>query len=97
MPVLTFATLLSVLGTFGLYGTLVARSGRPGVLALSGVTLAALSAISFLALYAYTTAERLGWLWPEGEGMSWWEMTRDVLLLQIATGSSRARVAARWG
>jgi hypothetical protein len=88
MPVLTFATLLSVLGTFGLYGTLVARSGRPGVLALSGVTLAALSAVSFLALYAYTTAEMLGWLWPEGEGMSWWEMTRDVILLQIATGSS---------
>jgi tetratricopeptide (TPR) repeat protein len=81
--------LLSVLGTgtFGLYGTLVARSGRPGVLALSGATLAALSAVSFLALYAYTTAEMLGWLWMPGEGMSWWEMYGPMLLQQIGMGA----------
>jgi hypothetical protein len=61
LPVFIFATLLSILGTFGLYGTLVARSGRPDALALSGATLAALSTVSFLVLYVYTTAEMLGW------------------------------------
>jgi hypothetical protein len=61
LSVFIFATLLSVLGMFGLYGKLVARSGRPDALALSGVILAALSAVSFLALlYACTTAEMLG-------------------------------------
>ncbi len=87
LPVFIFATLLSILGTFGLYGTLVARSGRPDALSFSGATLSALSAVSFLVLYAYTTAEMLGWLWRPGEGMSWWEMTRDVLLQQIGMGA----------
>ena len=44
------ATLLSVLGIFGLYGTLVTRSGRPDALALSGATLGALSAVCISAL-----------------------------------------------
>jgi hypothetical protein len=87
LPVGIFATLLSVLGTFGLYGTLVARSGRPDALALSGATLAALSAVSFLALYAYTTAEMLGWLWTPSEGMSWWEMYRTMLLHEGGMGA----------
>jgi hypothetical protein len=87
LPVLMFATLLSILGIFGLYGTLVVRSGRPGALALSGAMLAALSAVSFLALYAYTTAEMLGWLYPPGEGFSWWEMRRSVLLQEVGMGA----------
>jgi hypothetical protein len=87
MPVHMFATLLSILGMFGLYGTLVARSGRPDALALSGATLAALSAISFSAHYAYITAEMLGWLWPSGEGMSWWEMYRIELLEEVGMGA----------
>jgi hypothetical protein len=90
VPVLTvfiFATLLSILGMFGLYGTLVARSGRPDALALSGAMLAALSAVSILALYAYTTAEMLGWLYPPGEGFSWWEMRRTVLLQEVGMGA----------
>ncbi|HWS81877.1 MAG TPA: hypothetical protein VN178_12720 [Rubrobacter sp.] len=87
MPVLMFATLLSVLGTFGLYGTLVVHSGRPDALSLSGATLGALSAVSILALYAYTTAEMLGWLWTPGEGTSWWEMQRTVLLQEIGMGA----------
>jgi hypothetical protein len=85
--VLLFATLLSVLGMFGLYGILVEHSARPDALALSGAMLAALSAVSISALYVYTTAERLGWLYPPGEGMSWWEMHRTVLLQQIAMGA----------
>ncbi len=87
LPVFIFATLLSILGTFGLYAALVARSGRPDVLTLSGATLVALSAVSFLALYAYTTAEMLGWVWMPGEGMSWWEMYRTVLFQQIGMGA----------
>jgi hypothetical protein len=47
---LALAMLLSVLGIFGLYGTLVARSGRQDALALSGATLAALSAVCISAL-----------------------------------------------
>jgi hypothetical protein len=47
---LALATLLSVLGIFGLYGTLVERSGRPDALALSGATLGALSAVCISAL-----------------------------------------------
>jgi tetratricopeptide (TPR) repeat protein len=83
-----FATLLSFLGTFGLYGTLVARSGRPDALALSGATLAALAVVSFLALYAsYTTAAMLGWLWTPGEGIAWWEMHRTMLLQYVGMGA----------
>jgi hypothetical protein len=68
---LALAMLLSVLGMFGLYGTLVVRSGRPDALALSGATLAALSAVSISALlYGDKIAGSLGWLWTPGEGFS---------------------------
>jgi tetratricopeptide (TPR) repeat protein len=40
-----------------------------------------------LALYAYTAAEMLGWLWMPGEGMSWWEMYGPMLLQQIGMGA----------
>ncbi len=85
--ILFAATLLSILGIFGLYGTLVARSGHPSRLASAGVALAALSATSILALYGYGIAERLGWLWPPGEGFSWWEMNRTMILQEVGLGA----------
>jgi hypothetical protein len=65
------ATFLSVLGMFGLYGALVARSGSPGKLALAGVAFAALSAASVLAKRAHHSAIMLGWVRPGVEGFSW--------------------------
>jgi hypothetical protein len=84
---LALATVLSILGIVGLYGTLVAHSGRPDALAVSGASLAALSAVSLLALFAYITAESLGWLHPPGEDMFWWEQRRTVLLQEVGMGA----------
>jgi len=47
---LALATVLSILGIVGLYGTLVAHSGRPDALAVCGASLAALSAVCISAL-----------------------------------------------
>jgi hypothetical protein len=81
---LALAMLLSVLGMFGLYGTLVVRSGRPDALAMFGATLAALSAVSISALlYGDKIAGSLGWLWTPSEGFSWWEMHWKGLLQEI--------------
>ena len=84
---LALATVLSILGIVGLYGTLVAHSGRPDALAVSGASLAALSAVSLLALFAYITAGSLGWLHPSGEDMFWWEQRRTVLLQEVGMGA----------
>jgi hypothetical protein len=85
---LALAMLLSVLGIFGLYGTLVVRSGRPAALALSGATLAALSAVCISALlYGDEIAGSLGWLWPPGEGFSWWEIHWKGFLQEIGMGA----------
>jgi hypothetical protein len=40
----------------------------------------------FLRL-ALEKPEMLGWLWTAGEGMSWWEMNRGMLLQQIGMGA----------
>jgi hypothetical protein len=84
---LALATVLSILGIVGLYGTLVAHSGRPDALAVSGASLAALSAVSLLALLAYITAGSLGWLHPPGEDMFWWEQRRTALLQEVGMGA----------
>jgi hypothetical protein len=84
--ILFLATFLSVLGIFGLYGTLVARSGRPDRLALAGAAFGALSATSILAQHAYRSAEMLGWLWPPGGGFSWWEMNRYLVFDVLGMG-----------
>jgi hypothetical protein len=86
-PQLALATVLSVLGIVGLYGTLVAHSGRPDALAVSGASLAALSAVSLLALLAYITAGSLGWLHPPGEDMFWWEQRITTLLQEVGMGA----------
>jgi hypothetical protein len=89
---LALATVLSILGIVGLYGTLVAHSGRPDALAVSGASLAALSAISLLALFAYITAGSLGWLWPLQEiGMGAYALG----LLLVGTSAFRARLFGR--
>jgi len=89
---LALATVLSILGIVGLYGTLVAHSGRPDALAVSGASLAALSAVSLLALFAYTTAGSLGWLWPLQEiGMGAYTLG----LLLVGTSAFRARLFGR--
>jgi len=89
---LALATVLSILGIVGLYGTLVAHSGRPDALAVSGASLAALSAVSLLALFAYTTAGSLGWLWPLQEiGMGAYALG----LLLVGTSAFRARLFGR--
>ena len=89
---LALATVLSILGIVGLYGTLVAHSGRPDALAVSGASLAALSAVSLLALYAHTIAGSLGWLWPLQEiGMGAYALG----LLLVGTSAYRARLFGR--
>jgi hypothetical protein len=89
---LALATVLSILGIVGLYGTLVAHSGRPDALAVSGASLAALSAVSLLALFAYITAGSLGWLWPLQEiGMGAYALG----LLLVGTSAFRARLFGR--
>lgn len=79
LAVLSFnaAALLSVLGAFGLYGTLVARSGRPGFLPVAGAAFAVLAAVSMLAAGGYEAARGLAGALargPEGAFLSsaWW-------------------------
>jgi hypothetical protein len=84
---LALATFLSILGIVGLYGTLVAHSGRPDALAVFGASFAALSAVSLLALFAYITAGSLGWLHTPGEDMFWWEQRRTALLQEMGMGA----------
>lgn len=60
----TFALLLgalslSSLGVFGLYGAVVARSGRPGLLAGAGAILSAASATLWLTISAYAAVHQL--------------------------------------
>jgi hypothetical protein len=89
---LALATVLSILGIVGLYGTLVAHSGRPDALAVSGASLAALSAVSLLALFAYITAGSLGWLWPL-QGIRMGAYALELLL--VGTSAFRARLFGR--
>ena len=87
LQALALATVLCILGIVGLYATLVAHSGRPDALAVCGASLAALSAVSLLALFAYITAESFGWLNPPGEEMFWWEQRRTALLQEVGMGA----------
>lgn len=85
--ILFAATLVSCAAMFGLYGTLVARAsppGRPGWLVGAGSALAALSAVSLLAMMGYQLAERPGWLgFPEEGGLYWWEFHRHTILFAV--------------
>lgn len=77
--ILFLATFLSVLGVFGLYATLVARSGHPGRLALAGAAFGVLSATAILALHALRMAMMVGWWRPPVEGgFSWWETSMQI-------------------
>ena len=92
LQALALATVLSILGIVGLYATLVAHSGRPDALAVCGASLAALSAVSLLALFAYTIAGSLGWLWPLQEiGMGAYALG----MLLVGTSAFRARLFGR--
>ena len=92
LQALALATVLCILGIVGLYATLVAHSGRPDALAVCGASLAALSAVSLLALFAYTIAGSLGWLWPLQEiGMGAYALG----LLLVGTSAFRARLFGR--
>lgn len=70
--ILFLATFLSVLGIFGLYASLVARSGRPDRLALAGAAFGVLSATAILVQKAFTITIMAGWLRPGVEGFPWW-------------------------
>ena len=78
--ILFLATFLSVLGIFGLYAALVARSGHPGRLALAGAAFGVLSATAILALHALRMAMMAGWWRPPLEGgFSWWVTIMQIL------------------
>jgi hypothetical protein len=67
---------LSSLGLFGLYGAVVARSGRPGLLAGAGAICSAAAAFLWLSIGGYAIASQLAsgsalfapfeWLWNTG-------------------------------
>lgn len=67
---------LSSLGLFGLYGAVVARSGRPGLLAGAGAISSAAAAFLWLSIGGYAIANQLAsgsalfapfeWLWNTG-------------------------------
>jgi hypothetical protein len=88
---------LSSLGLFGLYGAVVARSGRPGLLAGAGAIFATGSAVLWLATSGYAAINRLAlgsaffapfeWLWNMGtfvipKAILFWFL--GLLLLGIA-------------
>ena len=92
LQALALATVLCILGIVGLYATLVAHSGRPDALAVCGASLAALSAVSLLALFAYTITGSLGWFSPLQEiGMGAYALG----MLLVGTSAFRARLFGR--
>jgi hypothetical protein len=76
LSLLLCALSLSSLGLFGLYGAVVARSGRPGLLAGAGALFSAGSAVLWLATSGYAAVNELAsgsalfapfeWLWNTG-------------------------------
>jgi hypothetical protein len=76
LSLLLGALSLSSLGLFGLYGAVVARSGRPGLLAGAGAVFSAGSAVLWLATSGYAAISQLvygaalfapfEWLWNTG-------------------------------
>lgn len=88
---------LSSLGLFGLYGAVVARSGRPGVLAGAGALFSAAAAFLWLSISGYGAVHDLAsgsalfapfeWLWYAGSlligpAMIFWFL--GLLLLGVA-------------
>jgi hypothetical protein len=79
LSLLLGALSLSSLGPFGLYGAVVARSGRPGLLAGAGAILAAVSAALLLATSGYAAVHQVAsgwalfrpfeWLWYAGSAV----------------------------
>ena len=93
---------LSSLGLFGLYGTVVARSGRPGLLAGAGAVFSAAAAFLWLSISGYGAVHNLAsgtaffapfeWLWNAGAlligpAMVFWFL--GLLLLGIAAARER--------
>jgi hypothetical protein len=76
LSLLLSALSLSSLGLFGLYGAVVARSGRPGLLAGAGAIFSAVSAVLWLATSGYAAINQLAsgsaffapfeWVWNTG-------------------------------
>ena len=79
LALLLGALSLSALGPFGLYGAVVARSGRPGWLAGTGAALVVFSAVLLLAVSGYAAVHEaasglalfapLEWLWYAGSAV----------------------------
>jgi hypothetical protein len=97
LSLLLGALSLSSLGLFGLYGAVVARSGRPGLLAGAGAVFSAGSAVLWLATSGYAAISQLAygsalfapfeWLWNTGtfvipKAILFWFL--GLLLLGIA-------------
>ena len=90
---LLLSVLLSTFGLLGLYGALVAPSGRPGRLAAAGAVLAVASVGSWLAVGAFWLLA-LSWGWPGGPthvaaaaGLCSWFV--GLLLLGVAALKAR--------
>jgi hypothetical protein len=97
LSLLLCALSLSSLGLFGLYGAVVARTGRPGLLAGAGAVFSAGSAVLWLATSGYAAISQLAygsalfasfeWLWNTGtfvipKAILFWFL--GLLLLGIA-------------
>jgi hypothetical protein len=99
---------LSSLGLFGLYGAVVARTGRPGLLAGGGAILSAGSAVLWLATSGYAAINQLAsgsalfapfeWLWNTGtfvipKAILFWFL--GLLLLGIAAAQQPLPIRLR--
>ena len=97
---------LSSLGLFGLYGAVVARSGRPGLLAGAGAISSAAAAFLWLSIGGYAIANQLAsgsalfapfeWLWNAGSFV----IPKAILcwflgLLLLGISAARQRLPAR--
>ena len=102
------ALTLSSLGLFGLYGAVVARSGRPGLVAGVGVVFSTASAVLWLATSGYAVVSQLAsgsplfapfeWLWYAGsfiipKAILFWFL--GLLLLGITAARRRLPLRLR--
>jgi hypothetical protein len=97
---------LSSLGLFGLYGAVVARSGRPGLLAGAGAICSAAAASLWLSIGGYAIASQLAsgsalfapfeWLWNTGSFVIPKATFLGFLgLLLLGIAAARQRLPAR--
>jgi hypothetical protein len=108
LSLLLGALSLSSLGLFGLYGAVVARTGRPGLLAGAGAVFSSGSAVLWLATSGYAAINQLAsgsalfapfeWLWNTGtfvigKAILFWFL--GLLLLGIAAAVHRLPIRLR--